>query len=137
MHLEPTNTSTQSQGVPQCGIDAIAHREACAYQVDTAEQELARLQGLLDDAMSRLAGAFETLAGAAEAQRQEHASGVLVSTLQYHDICSQLLGHARKRLATSRALMQGEIAPHEHDPAAHDLVPVLHTDMAPGDVDLF
>lgn len=132
------NTASNTSTHPAAGrVDEawLFDKQRLANQMETAESELQRLQGLLDDAMTRLAGAFGTLAEAAEAGRHQDARDVLVSTLQYHDICSQLLTHARTRITSGRALIDGDAdAVLAHEARSH---PVLHADLAPGDVELF
>lgn len=114
-----------------------ATRHHCLVQVDDVAADLARLQGLLDDAMSRLGGAFATLAHAAEADRHEEARDVLISTLQYHDVCTQLLAHARDRLSASRTLMAtGPVDGAAELPEA-PRKPVLQHNMTPGSIELF
>lgn len=112
-------------------------RSACLDQVNCVAADLARLQSLLDDAMNRLGSAFTTLAHAAEADRHEDARDVLVTTLQYHDVCSQLLGHARSRLEASRTLIESDVPLEHHELNLPARPPVLHADLAPGAVELF
>lgn len=112
-------------------------RSACLDQVNNVAADLARLQSLLDEAMSRLGNAFTTLAHAAEADRHEDARDVLVTTLQYHDVCSQLLGHARSRLDASRTLIESDVPLQHHELNLPARPPVLHADLAPGAIELF
>ena len=138
MQTMATNVSTHlPPGSHPAAGAALAsnNHDVLAMQMETADSELGRLQGLLDDAMNRLAGAFGTLAEAAEQNRHEEARDVLVSTLQYHDICSQLLAHARSRITSGRALIDGRagsVAIPESKPH-----PVQQTDLEPGAVELF
>lgn len=113
------------------------HRSACLHQVDNVAADLARLQSLLDDAMNRLGNAFTTLAHAAEADRHEDARDVLVTTLQYHDVCSQLLGHARSRLEASRTLIESDAPVEAAALKLPERPPVLQSDLAPGAIELF
>lgn len=142
-----------------------SHRDECDAQASTTDLELDRLQVLLDDSMNRLAGAFSTLASDAEARSHEEARDALVQTLQYHDVCSQLLGHARRRIAHLRGLIAALDAPFTalaaaaggdrelaaRASAALDQVealiaggrdisfkgPVFQTDLAAGEIELF
>jgi hypothetical protein len=82
------------------------HRAECTGQLSVAGEELARLQTLLDDAMGQMAVAFRKLVSATS-QHDDDGSGVLVTTLQYQDICSQLLVHLRRRLTHTGALVDG------------------------------
>lgn len=125
--------STQVLADPATGEGALE----CAREIGSAEAELERLQGLLDDTMTRLSGAFSTLSRDAEENRHEQARDVLVSTMQFHDICTQLLAHARGRLASGRALAERAAGLDVDAPIAPGRVPTLHTDMQPGTVELF
>lgn len=108
--------------------------EVGSSEIRTADEELQRLQQLLDDAMNRLAGAFGTLAEDASARKHEHARDALVSTLQYHDICTQLLSHARSRLNSGLNIMEGGLPA---EAAVRGCGPVLQSDMVTGMVELF
>lgn len=129
------NCSTPA--IPTDALTPLDPRSACLDQVDNVAADLARLQNLLDEAMSRLGSAFTTLAHAAEADRHEDARDVLVTTLQYHDVCSQLLGHARTRLEASRTLIESDGPVHHHELNLPERPPVLQADLAPGAIELF
>ena len=95
----------------------VKHGSECSQQLSAAEGELVRLQTLLDDAMGQMAEAFGRLVPDG-AGTDDGASDVMVTTLQYQDICSQLVAHLRKRLARTGMLVDGLNIPFEAAMAA-------------------
>ena len=97
-----------------------AHHDECTQQVHKVGVDLARLQRLLDDAMSKLADAFSELASGQNPGAEAGAGPVevVVTTLQYHDICLQLLEHLRQRLEQTGRLIDQLRLPFEAVAAA-------------------
>ena len=97
-----------------------AHHDECTQQVHKVGVDLARLQRLLDDAMSKLADAFSELASGQNpgAEAGARPVEVVVTTLQYHDICLQLLEHLRQRLEQTGRLIDQLRLPFEAVAAA-------------------
>ncbi len=97
-----------------------AHHTECTQQVHKAGVDLASLQGFLDDAMSKLADAFSELASGQNpgAEAGARPVEVVVTTLQYHDICLQLLEHLRQRLEQTGRLIDQLRLPFEAVAAA-------------------
>jgi hypothetical protein len=92
----------------------VKHSSECSQQLSAAEGELVRLQTLLDESMGQMAEAFGRLVrGGAGAGTDDGASDVMVTTLQYQDICSQLVAHLRERLARTGMLVDGLNIPFE------------------------
>ncbi len=115
-------TVTAAEAKSHMQLDRIAstfvkHSFECSQQLSAAEGELVRLQTLLDDAMGQMAEAFGRLVPGG-AGTDECASDVVVTTLQYQDICSQLVAHLRERLARTGALVNGLHIPFEAAMAA-------------------
>jgi len=71
------------------------------------ERDLARLQGLLDGAVEKVRDAFARVAatvdtGAATAEERHRIGGdvrIIMTSLQFHDIASQMIANMRSRAA--------------------------------------
>jgi hypothetical protein len=125
---------------PTAPFDALAllyPRSVCLEQADSVAAELARLHNLLDEALSRLGSAFSTPAHAAEAGRPGEARDVLLTTLQYREVCSQLPDHAESRLEASRTLIESDRLVHHNELNPPERPPVLQADSTRHAIELF
>lgn len=144
-----------------------AHSAEASRQLQAAHEDLMRLKNLLDEAMGSLGNSFTQLAPLiANIEGVTGATAELaVTTLQYQDICTQLVDHLRERLASTGLLVDAMQAPlvqalagmrgdhaamaavaahvdtmHEELDRARALCrdnPVRHDSLAPGDIELF
>jgi len=123
--------------------------DACQAQLSEAETDMRRLETLITQTAQTLYASFQTI----ERRWKERPSegemlvdeevGRAVTALQFHDLATQLLGHARKRLAVAEEGLRkltvlpvnGTVTDWGAPPEL--AAPVGHANLETGTVELF
>ncbi len=123
--------------------------DACYAQMADADRDMARLEKLLTDAGHTLSAAFLSIEVVLREMAPDKAGeirgevGRIVTALQFHDMASQLLAHARTRIAVAESGLKKLTAMPKNECAASWGPPptlgnpVGHASLDAGSVDLF
>ena len=122
---------------------------ACHAQLNEAESDMRRLETLITQTANTLYASFQTIEQRWKDRRPDgemlvdEEVGRAVTALQFHDLATQLLGHARKRIAVAEeGLKKLTVLPLAGTAAdwgaPPDLAaPVGHANLETGTVELF
>jgi hypothetical protein len=133
----------------ETGNPARQWAEACHLQLGEADRDMVRLETLISQAARTLAQSFGAIERRWRAIPREGPGAVTdevnraVAALQFHDLATQLLGHARKRIAVAdeglRKLTVLPMTGHRSDWGSPPELPppVGHANLEVGSVELF
>jgi hypothetical protein len=135
MNLTP---QTESECIAESG--RLAAQECAAIEAD-----LSRLNSLVNDAAQRLLASFRVFADLEaetprEAEQRRAASDAIqsaVTALQFHDMATQLTGHAQRRLLEIERYLRQACGDAGGALAVQVAQPVGQSEMSAGSVDLF
>ncbi len=123
--------------------------QACHAQLGEADLDMVRLEALISQAAATLLDSFQAIERRWRAIPVEGMSAVdedvnrAVSALQFHDLATQLLAHARKRIAVANeGLARLTVEPGREEGRRWEAPPALggpvgHANLETGSVDLF
>lgn len=147
----PRGTDRQMHATARECADDLARQwaRACHAQLGEADREMLRLEALISQAAHTLLDSFQAIERRWRAIPVEGLGAVdedvnrAVSALQFHDLATQLLGHARKRIAVANeglarlALEPGRIVPQPWEAPPGPGGPVGRANLEAGTVELF
>ncbi len=116
-----------------------------AQECAAIEADLERLKALVNDAAGRLLGSFNEFVDLEQgiARRHEEQARVkaalanAVTALQFHDMATQLTGHAQRRLLALENCLRMMSSDDKGGALFEPAQPVRQAEMSAGSVDLF